>query len=107
MKERYYSKAMKNRKEKKSLKNNKKEKAEAINLIKYQKEDFKIENDTLVGVFKNSRNFGFVIPDDKKVIGTDIFISKKDFGKAKNNQKVVVQITKLPRRGKKSRRKNH
>ena len=102
MKERYYSKAMKNRKEKKSLKNNKKEKAEAINLIKYQKEDFKIENDTLVGVFKNSRNFGFVIPDDKKVIGTDIFISKKDFGKAKNNQKVVVQITKLPKEGRKA-----
>ena len=102
MKERNYSKAMKNRKEKKSLKNNKKEKAEAINLIKYQKEDFKIENDTLVGVFKNSRNFGFVIPDDKKVIGTDIFISKKDFGKAKNNQKVVVQITKLPKEGRKA-----
>ena len=102
MKERYYSKAMKNRKEKKSLKNNKKEKAETINLIKYQKEDFKIENDTLVGVFKNSRNFGFVIPDDKKVIGTDIFISKKDFGKAKNNQKVVVQITKLPKEGRKA-----
>lgn len=102
MKERYYSKAMKNRKEKKSLKNNKKEKGEAINLIKYQKEGFKIENDTLVGVFKNSRNFGFVIPDDKKVIGTDIFISKKDFRKAKNNQKVVVQITKLPKEGRKA-----
>ncbi len=102
MKERYYSKAMKNRKEKKRFKNNKKEKAEAINLIKYQKEDFKIENDTLVGIFKNSRNFGFVIPDDKKVIGTDIFISKKDFGKAKNNQKVVVQITKLPKEGRKA-----
>ncbi len=102
MKERYYSKAMKNRKEKKSLKNNKKEKGEAINLIKYQKEGLKIENDTLVGVFKNSRNFGFVIPDDKKVIGTDIFISKKDFGKAKNNQKVVVQITKLPKEGRKA-----
>lgn len=102
MKERYYSKAMKNRKEKKSFKNNKKEKTEAINLIKYQKEDFKIENDTLVGIFKNSRNFGFVIPDDKKVIGTDIFISKKDFGKAKNNQKVVVQITKLPKEGRKA-----
>ena len=102
MKERYYSKAMKNRKEKKSLKNNKKEKGEAINLIKYQKEGFKIENDNLVGVFKNSRNFGFVIPDDKKVIGTDIFISKKDFGKAKNNQKVVVQITKLPKEGRKA-----
>ena len=76
MKEKYYSKAMKNRKNKKSLK---KEKQEKISLIKYQKDSIIVENDTLVGVFKNSRSFGFVIPDDKKVIGTDIFISKKDF----------------------------
>lgn len=101
MKERYYSKAMRNHKERKGFKDNKREKQE-IHLIKYQKEDFTIENDTLVGTFKNSRNFGFVIPDDKKVIGTDVFISKKDFGKAKNNQKVVVQITKMPKENKKA-----
>lgn len=53
----------------------------------------------VVGTFQNSRNFGFVIPDDKK-IGTDIFISKKNFGGAKENQKVVVQITKYPEKGK-------
>lgn len=34
------------------------------------------ERDTLVGIFQKSRNFGFVIPDDKK-FGTDIYISKK------------------------------
>ena len=101
MKERYYSKAMRNYKERKGFKDKKREK-QAIHLIKYQKEDFTIENDTLVGTFKNSRNFGFVIPDDKKVIGTDVFISKKDFGKAKNNQKVVVQITKMPKENKKA-----
>ena len=61
----------------------------------------KHEKDTLVGTFQNSRNFGFVVPDDKK-FGTDIFISKKDFGKAKNNQKVVVKITKYAQRGKKA-----
>ena len=47
----------------------------------------------LVGTFINSRSFGFVVPDDKK-IGTDIFISKSNFGKARNNHKVVVEIIK-------------
>ena len=51
------------------------------------------ERDTLVGIFKKSKSFGFVIPDDKK-FSNDIYISKKHFGGAKNNQKVVVQITK-------------
>ncbi len=79
-----------------------KKQEEKINLIKYQKEDLTIEGNTVVGIFKNSRNFGFVIPDNKKVIGTDIFISKKDFKKAKNNQKVVVQITKMPTKDRKA-----
>ena len=79
-----------------------KKQEEKINLIKYQKEDLIIEGNTVVGIFKNSRNFGFVIPDNKKVIGTDIFISKKDFKKAKNNQKVVVQVTKMPTKDRKA-----
>ena len=57
--------------------------------------------DTLVGRFEPSRNFGFVIPDDKR-FGTDIFISKNNFGGAKKNQKVVVKITKYPEKGKKA-----
>ena len=101
MKERYYSKAMKNRKDKTAIKERKKAK-EKINLVKFQKDDFTIENNTLVGTFKNSRSFGFVIPDDKKIIGTDIFISKKDFRNAKNNQKVVVEITKMPTKDRKA-----
>ena len=56
---------------------------------------------TLVGTFQNSRNFGFVVPDDTK-FGTDIFISKKDFNNARNNQKVVVKITKYAEKGKKA-----
>ena len=56
---------------------------------------------TLVGTFQKSKNFGFVVPDDK-AFGTDIFISKKDFGKARNNHKVVVKITKYPEKGKKA-----
>lgn len=103
MKERNYSKAMRYR-GKKSQKQHKKKakKQDKINLIKYQKENVLIENDTLVGLFQKSRNFGFVVPDDKKILGTDIFISKKDTMKAKNNQKVVVQITKLPTKDRKA-----
>ena len=57
------------------------------------------EKDTVVGTFQYSRSFGFVVPDDKN-FGTDIFISKKNFGKARNNQKVLVKITKYPKKGK-------
>lgn len=103
MKERYYSKAMKYRgKDSHKQSKKKKETKQKINLIKYQKDDVIIENDTLVGIFQKSRNFGFVVPDDKKILGTDIFISKKDTLKAKNNQKVVVQITKLPTKDRKA-----
>ncbi len=61
----------------------------------------KHEKDKIVGTFQNNRNFGFVVPDDKN-LGTDIFISKKDFGNAKNNNKVVVKITKYAQNGKKA-----
>ncbi len=61
----------------------------------------KHEKDTVVGIFQNNKNFGFVVPDDKN-FGTDIFISKKNFGKARNNHKVLVQITKYPEKGKKA-----
>ncbi len=60
----------------------------------------KHEKDTVVGIFQNNKNFGFVVPDDKS-FGTDIFISKKDFGKARNNHKVLVKITKYPKDRKK------
>ncbi len=63
-----------------------------IEILQHSKE-------TLVGIFENSKNFGFVIPDDKK-FGSDIFISKKNCGKAKNRDKVVVEITKFPERRK-------
>ena len=65
-----------------------------IKIIKHGK-------NTLVGTFQNSRNFGFVVPDDTK-FGTDIFISKKDFNNARNNQKVVVKITKYAEKGRKA-----
>ena len=59
------------------------------------------KKDTLVGTFQKNKNFGFVIPDDKKLC-RDIFISKKNFGNARNNHKVLVQITKYPQKGKKA-----
>jgi len=63
------------------------------------KKIIKHEKETVVGTFQESRNFGFVVPDDK-AFGTDIFISKGKFLNAQNNQKVVVKITKYPQKGK-------
>ena len=37
----------------------------------------------VVGLFNKYDNFGFVTPDDKN-FGSDIFISRKNFKKAKN-----------------------
>lgn len=50
------------------------------------------KNTRLVGIYEDSRNFGFVVPDDKK-IPQDIFISKADRKGAKTGQIVVVEIT--------------
>ena len=70
----------------------KKAEGRIIKIIKHEK-------DTVVGTFQKSRNFGFVVPDDKN-FGTDIFISKSNRGKARNNHKVLVKITKYPEKGK-------
>ena len=53
----------------------------------------------IVGIYQKSHGFGFVVPDDKK-LGTDVFISKNNSKGAKNNDKVVVHITKYPEKGK-------
>lgn len=57
------------------------------------------EKETVVGILQKSKNFGFVVPDDKK-FGTDIFISKSKCKEAKNNDKVIAKILKYPERGK-------
>lgn len=59
----------------------------------------KREKETVVGIFQKSKNFGFVVPDNKK-FGTDIFISKSKCKEAKNNDKVIAKILKYPERGK-------
>ncbi len=70
----------------------KKEEGKIIKIIRHEK-------NTVVGTFQKNRNFGFVVPDDKN-FGTDIFISKTNWGKARNRHKVLVQITKYPEKGK-------
>lgn len=58
------------------------------------------KNKIIVGSFQHNKNFGFVIPDDKR-IKYDIFIPKSSINRAKTNQKVVVEINKWPVRGRK------
>ena len=53
-------------------------------------------NNIVVGTYESNKNFGFVIPDDRK-IGYDIFIPKTRTKGAKSNQKVVVEITTWPK----------
>lgn len=52
-------------------------------------------NNKVVGVFIKTGDFGFVVPDDKR-IGQDIYVARKNFGGAKPNQKVVVEVTTWP-----------
>ena len=68
------------------------EEGKIVKIIEHKK-------DTVVGTFTKNKTFGFVVPDDRK-FGTDIYIPKKNIGKAKNNSKVVVQITKYPSKDK-------
>ncbi len=49
----------------------------------------------VVGIFQKSRDFGFVVPLDKKVI-RDFYIPKDKFKNAKNGDIVNIKITKYP-----------
>lgn len=53
---------------------------------------------TIIGTYRDSKNFGFVIPDDSRY-GFDIFISKGDRNDAKNNDKVVTRLKKSKSEG--------
>lgn len=52
-------------------------------------------NEKVVGTFENCKKYGFVVPDDQRIY-QDIFVSREDFGGAKNGYKVVVEITQWP-----------
>ena len=70
----------------------KKQEGKIVKIVRHEK-------DTVVGTFQKSRNFAFVVPDDKN-FETDIFISKANWGKARDKKKVLVQILKYPEKGK-------
>jgi ribonuclease R len=50
-------------------------------------------NKTIIGTFENSRNFGFVVPEEKRIY-QDIFIPKECKKDAETGDIVIVQITK-------------
>ena len=52
-------------------------------------------NKKFVGVYEESKNFGFIVVGDTK-ISQDIFINKKDKNGAKNGDVVLVEITRWP-----------
>ena len=54
----------------------------------------------VVGLFQENKSFGFVVPDDKK-FNQDIFIPKRGFNGAKNDDKVVCEITLWPQENRK------
>ena len=58
----------------------------------------KRNNEVIVGTFEENKNFGFVIPDDKKM-NTDVFIPKTEAMGAKAGHKVVASITAWPAAG--------
>ena len=52
-------------------------------------------NTRIIGVYEDSKNFGFVVPEDVR-LNQDIFISKKDKNGAKHGDVVIVKVTKWP-----------
>jgi len=58
-------------------------------------------NNKVVGIFHLSGEFGFVVPDDKR-IGQDVYVMRKHFNGAKDMQKVMVEITQWPQEKRKA-----
>lgn len=54
----------------------------------------------VVGVFEESKSFGFVVPDEKK-FNKDVYIPKRYFSGAKSGDKVVCKIIVYPMEGRK------
>jgi ribonuclease R len=52
-------------------------------------------NKTIIGVYEDSKNFGFVVPENQR-ISHDIFIPKADRNGAKTGQIVIAKITTWP-----------
>jgi ribonuclease R len=56
------------------------------------------KNNKIIGVYEESKAFGFVVPEDTKM-HHDVFINKKNRNYAENGDVVVVEITKWPEKG--------
>ena len=67
---------------------NKKTEGDIVEIIDRVKSDF-------VGVLQMNKNFGFVVPDDKKMY-TDIFVAAKKINGAQDGDKVLVSMTDWP-----------
>lgn len=52
-------------------------------------------NQKLIGVYEASKNFGFVVPEEKRIF-QDIFIAKENINGATNGDVVIVEITQWP-----------
>ena len=52
-------------------------------------------NKTIIGTYEDSKNFGFVVADDKR-IAQDIFIPKAERNGAKTGQIVIAELTQWP-----------
>ena len=56
-------------------------------------------NETMVGIFQKSKNYGFVVPDNQK-IAKDVFVDKNHTMGAVNGHKVVVRLTSFGKKNK-------
>lgn len=63
--------------------NSKKKEGEVVRVVKR-------ESDTVIGIFKYSRNFGFVVPN--RAMGRDIFVSRDNFNGARDEELVMVKV---------------
>ena len=73
-----------------------------------EKQMEKPTNRKVVGTYEQSKNYGFVVPDNRRA-GADVFIPKEKAGGAGDHQKVVAEITAEAKEEerKKSGGKNH
>jgi ribonuclease R len=72
----------------KKVTGDKRAEGEIIRIIKHS-------NSTIVGTYDESRYFGFVVPDDRRIPG-DVFIARDEANGAKPGQKVIAEITRWP-----------
>ncbi len=67
---------------------NKKPEGEVVEILERSREEF-------VGVIQLSKNYGFLIPDSRKML-VDIYIPKESLNGAKEGQKAIARITDWP-----------